>query len=451
MSAYQVAVVADETMPTAGIAVVRIAGLKAWPDDATLLILPIDDAAVPPKSEGWPWDAIRPLRVELTTEGVDVVLGPDVVNSARLLPGTPITIKVPAANLEVEARWPSVMPTVRRRVGTVAMSATQLLAAKAERDKADKLAAARRQELAATAAKSARDAASEAQANARSTPPAAAGKSTATRPGDSGQLARLLPLRRPDASATEPFGGAPSNTSAPAYPSSMGQLAKLGAAPPSNVVTMPPPPQPLASRRAYGVRGFVAGLVAMGAMVASAVVVLPPTWLPTSFSGAPAAAVGPAQIGVADLQSIFKDLASAGSQSPRHKSAINVDAATALSLADHSLRGQRSDAETEEAEFWLKRALSTSFGGQDVGWALTQLGTIYATAGTPHHSYVKAHTIWELAAAQGDPVAHCFLGALYEHGLGVAKNRKAAREHYLTADAQNACRSAKEAAARLSD
>ena len=129
----------------------------------------------------------------------------------------------------------------------------------------------------------------------------------------------------------------------------------------------------------------------------------------------------------------------------------SVDIATALSLADHNLHGQRTPAEREEAEFWLKRALASSMGGNDIGWALTQLGTIYAQSDSKQHSYAKAHTLWELAAAQGDPVAHCFLGALYEHGLGVPVNRRAAREHYQTADTLGACRSAKDAVARLKD
>ena len=445
MSAYQVAVVADETTPAAGTAVVRIAGLKAWPENATLRILPIDDASVPPKSDGWPWEAIRPLRVELTDAGVDVVLGPEVVNSARLLPGTPITIKVGAANLEVEARWPSVAPAARRRTGAVAMSATQLLTAKAEREMAEKMSAARRQEAAELAVKSARDAASEAEQSGKpARAPAAALRET-------GQLARLLPIRRPEGPPSDRHPSPPANAETEFGASSLGQLAKLGAPSVSNVVTMPQVPKAKASRRAWGLRGFAAGLATMAATLVGVAMIAPPSWLPPKFFGAQAMSVGTAQIGVLDLQSIFKDMTTAGSQSPRHKSAVNVDAATALSLADHSLRGQRTEAETEEAEFWLKRALANSFGGPDVGWALTQLGTIYATAGTPHHSYVKAHTVWELAAAQGDPVAHCFLGALYEHGLGVAKNRKTARDHYVTADGLGACRSAKEAAARLSE
>lgn len=50
-----------------------------------------------------------------------------------------------------------------------------------------------------------------------------------------------------------------------------------------------------------------------------------------------------------------------------------------------------------------------------------------------------------------DPVAQSFLGALHEHGPGVANNKNAAREHHLTTDALGACRSAKDAAARLSE
>ena len=446
MSAYQVAVVADDAAPATGAAVVRIAGLKSWPENATLRILPIDEAAVPPNSEGWPWQAIRPVRVSETDAGVDVVLGPEVVNSARLLPGTPITIKIGAANLEVEARWPAVATTSRRRAGAVAMSATQLLAAKAEREKLERAAATRRQELAAFAAKSAREAATESELSRTKAQPAP-GRDSPSRMGETGQLARLVPMRRPDAAAKDLPLGAPNVAGG-----SLGQLAKLGTAPPGNVVPMPTAPTHTTEppKRLGWLRGFVAGFATMAALGAAVLAFAPTNWLPSGITGGRNASGAGAQLNVVDLQNIFKDLASTGSMSPRRKSAANVDVATALSLADHSLRGQRTEAETEEAEFWLKRALSTSFAGQDIGWALTQLGTIYATAGTPHHSYVKAHTIWELAAAQGDPVAHCFLGALYEHGLGVTADRVAARDHYVTADALGACRSAKEAAARLS-
>ena len=90
-------------------------------------------------------------------------------------------------------------------------------------------------------------------------------------------------------------------------------------------------------------------------------------------------------------------------------------------------------------------------GNADVAWALTQLGTIYAHPESSLHNYGKAYAVWQMAAAQGDPVARCFLGALYEHGLGVRADRATASAHYQAADAQGACRSAKEAASRLKE
>ena len=443
MSAYQVAVVADETSQTAGTAVIRIDGLKTWPENATLRILPIDEAAVPPQSEGWPWGDITPLRVIETEAGVDVVLGPDVVGSARLVPGTPITIKVPGAKLEVDARWPSVTPTVRRRASAVAMSGTQLLAAKAEREQKEKETTVRRQEMADFAARSAREAAADAQ---KSKPVIAPLSVAPDRAAETGQLARLLPMRRPEIPNAKPAEPAP------------GQLKKLDMAPPSNIVPVKvapaAPEDPPAPKRRWataGMRGFAAGLATMAVVALGLFKLVPPSWLPPGLGAGPIAAIAGDQIGMVDLRDMFKDLRDAGPRSPRNKPAGSVDAATALSLADHSLRGERTAEETEEAQFWLKRALAANFAGADVGWALTQLGTIYATPGTPDHNYVKAHTLWEMAAAQGDPVAHCFLGALYEHGLGVQKSRATALGHYKTADTLGACRSAKDAVARLSE
>ena len=437
MSAYKIAIVEDETAPASGSAVIRIDGLTDWPDDATLRILPIDDTSVPPESEGWPWGELKPQRVVPTDTGVEITVGPNVVNSARLLPGTPVTIQIGAAHFEAEARWPAIAPAVRRRSSTVAMSASQLLAARAEREKAEKDAAARRQELAEFAARSAREAAAEAE-QPRTQPTAAA-----LRTSDSRQLARLLPMRRNPSRPIEAVTGTPV---LPGPAPSLGSLAKTAA---NSVVTLPVQPRDAPANRKVLLRGFMGGVAAMAALGAAFLTLAPRTWLPGA--GGSLGGNGPAQIQVADLQSVFKDLGGVGALSPRKKSAANVDIATALSLADHNLHGQRTPAEREEAEFWLKRALASSMGGNDIGWALTQLGTIYAQSDSKQHSYAKAHTLWELAAAQGDPVAHCFLGALYEHGLGVPVNRRAAREHYQTADTLGACRSAKDAVARLKD
>jgi Sel1 repeat len=437
MSAYQVAVVEDEAAPASGAAVIRIEGLSAWPQGATVRLVPIDEAAVPPQSDGWPWGELIPSRVVPTGSGIDVILGPEVVSSPRLVPGTPITIKVSAAQLEADARWPAIAPTARRRTGAVAMSATQLLAAKAERERVEKDAAARRQELAEAAARSVREAAA-ADTAARAVPVAKAA-AVAVSP-EQGQLARLLPLRRPVAPQLDHLSLA----------SDKGQLARLSPQDTKSVAIVVAPGDAAVRPSRSAWRGFAAGLATMG-LLAAGLGFFMPGGLGRDAVGTTVAGIAGEQIPVANLDRLFKDLANTAVKSPRNKSAVNVDAATALSLADHSLRGTRTAAEMEEAEFWLKRAISASVGGSEVGWALTQLGTIYAQSDHPQHNYSKAQALWQLAAAQGDPVAHCFLGALYEHGLGVPPNRRLARDHFLAADAANACKSAKDAAVRLKD
>jgi hypothetical protein len=431
MSAYQVAVLEDESVPTSGVAVIRIAGLKSWPQGATVRIKPVDDAAIPPQSEGWPWGELSPSRVVSSEGGVDIILGPDVVSSPRLLPGTPVTIEVSAANVEADVRWPAITPNVRRRVNAIAMSASQLLAAKTERERAEKDAAARRQQLAEAAASSARAAAAEAKAGRTSV----AGPLTVSSAQEAGQLARLFPQRRAPIALVPESGD-------------RGQLARLDRTTETAPVIVGVGPTTRSVRRPVAI-GFAAGALTM-AILAGGFLALTPPWL--SRGGAVSSLAQVAEhVPVASLETVFKDIAAAGTLSPRRKSAVNVDTSTALSLADHSLRGQRSAVDVEEAEFWLKRALGSSVAGQDAGWALTQLGTLYAQPDSPRHSYGKAHALWQLAAAQGDQVAHCFLGALYEHGLGVQANRLHAREHFVLADASNACRSAKDAVARLKD
>lgn len=429
MSSYRVAVVPDDAAPAAGTAIVRINGLTAWPDNATVRLVPIDTVAIPFNSEGWPWEPIKPQSVTVTDTGVDVVLGANVVASPRLLPGTPLIIKVGAANLEIEARWPAVVPAARRSTGAAGLTATQVLNAKFDREREERMAADRRRALADAAMQSARK--------------------TSPSEGEPAQAGRSLPLLR-QIGATESAYSTSAATDTAAAEGSMGQLARLG--PPSAAAIVPflAPPPTTAVRQTGTLRGFFIGLATMAGAAALMILLAPPTWWLRSPVNPAPAAIGD-QIAAVDLRAVFKDIADAGAQSPRKKAAANVDVATALSLADQNLRGPRTQADIEEAEFWLKRALASNMSGQEVGWALTQLGSIYATVGTPSHSYAKAHALWELAAAQGDPVAHCFLGRLYEHGLGVAKNRKTAREHYQTADARGACPGAKEAAARLSE
>lgn len=134
--------------------------------------------------------------------------------------------------------------------------------------------------------------------------------------------------------------------------------------------------------------------------------------------------------------------------STRGEQATMVDIAGALSKADASLSGT-SESDKEEAKYWLRRALALGLGEQRLVWALTQLGTLYAAPATGAPDYTSARTLWELAAAQGDPIALCFLASLHEHGLGVAKDEVRALVLYRNAKTHGGCRNVDQMIARL--
>jgi TPR repeat protein len=88
-------------------------------------------------------------------------------------------------------------------------------------------------------------------------------------------------------------------------------------------------------------------------------------------------------------------------------------------LAHDLLHGPESGRDPEEAIFWLKRYITGTSGGERTRIAMTQLGSAYAMPIRGDRDLASARTAWELAAAMGDAVAMCFLGAMHEHGLGV--------------------------------
>lgn len=135
--------------------------------------------------------------------------------------------------------------------------------------------------------------------------------------------------------------------------------------------------------------------------------------------------------------------------STQGEEAGSVDLAEALKRADKHLAGS-TDGDKQEARFWLRRALALGLGDQRLVWALTQLGTIYAAPASGAPDYAAARTLWELAAAQGDPVALCFLASLHEHGLGTDRNEVRALVLYRNAKAHGGCRSIDQSIARLS-
>lgn len=100
-----------------------------------------------------------------------------------------------------------------------------------------------------------------------------------------------------------------------------------------------------------------------------------------------------------------------------------------LTLAEHFLH-QSGGHDRQEAAYWLKHALQWALPDQSLTWALTQLGSMLATADVGGTDYSKARAVWQVAASLGDPIATCFLARTYEFGLGAEKNIDVARRLY---------------------
>ena len=116
--------------------------------------------------------------------------------------------------------------------------------------------------------------------------------------------------------------------------------------------------------------------------------------------------------------------------SPRGVSAQGVDATQALARASALMTDTGAARDTDEAGFWLRRYLVAAHGSdKKLLRSLTQLGSVYAEPTTTRGpDYASARILWEMAAALGDPVGMCFLGRLYENGLGVATDRAIATQ-----------------------
>jgi hypothetical protein len=200
---------------------------------------------------------------------------------------------------------------------------------------------------------------------------------------------------------------------------------------------------PFAFQRAFGLGFLVAALLAVASMYA----------LRGDVSGILSGAqqAQPAQSRASETPSTLTTLSgilAAPEVSTRGELATSVDLSEALKRADQNLAGSNS-GDKEEAKYWLRRALSLGFGDQRLVWALTQLGTIYAAPASGAPDYAASLILWELAAAQGDPVALCFLASLYEHGLGTAKNEVRALVLYRNAKAQGGCPNVDQSIARM--
>lgn len=482
MSQIAVEVVEDTKRPEGGHAIIRLRGLNVIPAPADYRIEPVDGLANVGETNEWPLGPQHPVETRLTESGVELVAGPDVVESPHLLPGTPVVISVPAANIEAEILWPNVTPltrTERRPViavpdvialaeaqtkrganGSTAepatngsmpgqatgarMSLSALTPKVAQHQAVNGAAAAAAEAASAVAAAAASTRTPEAEPTRKSDPGKAEdGKRDTMRQRAS---VRRIPLQRalregePAASpenTTSQLRRSPSDARARVYP-----IQKYE----------PPEPTPTAdkaSRRLAGVAIAVAIVAALSSILGN---MLRPANLPAPIqqsavvslpSSAPAAKSPPNPTGLYDILAV-------GPVSPRGIPAQGVTFAQALEHADARLHGSANERDANEGAFWLKRAISLTLSDPRSQWALTQLGSLYAEPLQGEPDYAKAKLLWEIAGGLGDPVALCFLGSLTEYGLGgTAADKAAAQRWYERAKKAGGCRQIDEALKRV--
>ncbi len=404
MTTKSIHIVPDAAHPEGGFAVIRLDGVWLLHDTATYRIEPLGEGHVVDARENWHTADQIPLDVRTTSRGIELVVGPGVVDASRLYPGKLAAISIPAADVEVEVVWPNLPKSRSRRANgnaVVGQSDTSV-------------------------------ASPPAVANANGLSNGAAVSAGHAPPEHS-----LFGATNRNGSYQADLGGTYHSRDAQTVQSrSSSRLAEDGLIidhnghddtpllAKSTTRALPPPRRnvwfsPLAM--------FSAGLVATGAVLFVAWSSISPNLVSRDEPS---------------LSEIF----TVGDTSPRGTDARNFERDDALLLANQFVHGIERAADKKEGAFWLRKALSLKLANEQMTWALTQLGSIYASSTA---DYQSARMLWELAGVNGDPVSLCFVGRLYEYGLGVTASREKALASYEKAQSLGGCPGLEAALARV--
>jgi len=474
----------DQSRAEGGHAVIVVRGLDAAVDKLSFRIRPLEAGRTDGAGGSWLDGGASTVSKSQASDGIEFLVGPEIVESELLMPGTVVEIEIPEAGARGEFLWPSVAPMLRPKRRNIVLNRGRK-AGKTELE-AEPVAAAPTPapvvpEVPVPAP------ASQPQPISLAVAPAAAAVqvvSTSTRRED-----RAMPV---DGQKTSGFeAAAPAST-----PLSAGPAAVAGAGPRaaasiessatdaitasqswyqsargSHMVANEPAPSQrpqMANNSLAATFGILLATLAAVYMLsrspsrpvepaapASHTTAVSPA-SPTATQAvvaAPAAAPSPfAAVAVpprppVEETSLF-DLLATSTTSPRGVSAAGVSAAKSLEHANAQLQGPNRD--TEEAGFWLRRYLQASLSEDRMLRVMTQLGSTYAEPdGARAPDYVKARLLWEMASAAGDPVAMCFLGLVHEHGLGVPASRSDALHWFERSKKSGGCPHIDESIARV--
>lgn len=497
MTGVSIDIIRDKAATSAGDTIMCFVGLDELPADLTFRIEPLGGEFSSVEDGGWPSGDLSPKHARVGERGVELVIGSEIADAAALVPGTPVVISVPGASVREELLWPNLSPAMAAEKGAVIMSAERRRSQFAARSGARHMGIER---LASESIGTEHVAADDNFALADLGQVATIRETLARL--DMKRKANIKLVATDDAMVTSSLSAAlrasadeqpPLPLISDMYASSIdtfdgnakGQsdvVAELNAMlahdgipesksipPPLPArfgtqyatrprVPLPAPPLPPnaprflsdsavhdAGRSAIW-RAALIGLVSIVALISAVTVLIWGSsvdlqrWTGAMWTTERVPDAGPTPLtGILAVPEV----------STRGVEANGVDLSDALRRADQSLHASGGDK--EEAMYWLRRSLALGLGDSRLVWAMTQLGTLYASpqAGVP--DYAAARALWELAAAQSDPVAMCFLASLHEHGLGGARDRQSALALYRRSKEKGGCREVDDAIARLSE
>lgn len=121
MSEVRVEVLPESTPGDGSRAVIRLNGIYYLPADVTFRLDPVDGRINGDADPGWPGGDRKPSGSRLSATGIEMHIGPDIVEARLLAPGTPVRISIPAAAVKEEIRWPDIGPRSRRGARTTTL------------------------------------------------------------------------------------------------------------------------------------------------------------------------------------------------------------------------------------------------------------------------------------------------------------------------------------------
>ena len=108
MSQSSIFVFQDATLPDGGRAIIRFNGVAALAPGFKFRIESLAEPHGTAASADWPNGELSPIDMRQTSEGLEILVGPEIVDAPLLRPGVLVRISVPDAGIEGDVVWPAI-------------------------------------------------------------------------------------------------------------------------------------------------------------------------------------------------------------------------------------------------------------------------------------------------------------------------------------------------------